>query len=185
MKRQLFVILITTTSLHATVFSNSITIHPYWETIESNRSHEKELGGKWMLVGSITFQKKSKEQAKLERMRLAWHGTPIHHLYGSLYKKLPNQKFVPIEQNVVCDSKWNKARQELILNFENNKQTLGPTSIFYLVLTVPQEIETTLKHGHFSLIDTDLPASFQTYSDDLKLDLAQFAAQDQNISAHA
>ncbi len=187
MKHHIMLVIIASSSLHATIPSDCLlSVAPHWDNIERNCTHEKEFGGKWMLVGSITFRKKSKEQTKLETMKLAWHGKRINHLDGSLYKKLPDKKFLPIEQNLVCDSAWNKARQELILNFKHNKQTLGPISIFYLVLTVPHEMEDTLRKGHFSVVKKELPALFQSKANLLKIDLAQLAHEkDRKISASA
>ncbi len=187
MKRPILIILIASSSLQGTIPSDClISVEPYWDNVETNNTREKELGGKWMLVGSITFRKKSKEQTKLDTMRLAWNGKRIKNLYGSLYKKLPDKKFLPIEQNLVCDSSWNTSRQELILNFKDNKQTLGPISIFYLVLTVPSEMESVLKNGSFSVVQKELPLSFQSRADHLKIDLAHLSCtKDHNISSRA
>jgi hypothetical protein len=185
MKHQIMLVIIASSSLQAATPSDCLlSVEPHWDNIESNCTHEKEFGGRWMLVGSITFRKKSKEQTKLETMKLSWHGKHIDHLYGSLYKKLPDKKFLPIEQNLVCDSAWNKARQELILNFKHNKQTLGPINIFYLVLTVPHEMEDTLRQGHFSVVKKELPAPFQSKANLFKIDLAQLSHEkDRKLSA--
>ncbi len=185
MKHQIMLAIFASSSLQAVIPSDCLlSVAPHWDNIERNCTHEKEFGGKWMLVGSITFRKKSKQQTKLESMKLAWHGKRIDHLCGSLYKKLPDKKFLPIEQNLVCDSAWNKARQELILNFKHNKQTLGPISIFYLVLTVPQEMEDTLRKGHFSVVKKELPTPFQSKANLLKIDLAHLSSEkDRKISA--
>ena len=186
MKQTLILILVVSSAAQARGPSDClISVEPQWKNIESNCTRNDQCGGKWILVGSITFRKKSKEQTKLEHMKLAWHGEQINHLNGSLYKKLPKKHFMDIEQNLVCDSSWNKARQELILNFEDNKQTLGPLNIFYLVLTVPSEVEPALRHGSFSVSKTDLPPSFQSQAAPLKLDLAHLSrVKDRNISAH-
>jgi hypothetical protein len=138
---------------------------------------ERDLGGKWILVGSITFHKKSKEVAKLEKISFEWHGDPIDHLSGSLYKKIPEKQFMPIEDNLVCDGSWNKLNQCLILDFNNRKQTLGPRNIFYLVFTVPESIEPALKSGYFNLVQTNLPDTLYKNDQDLKLDLAQLHMQ--------
>ncbi|EKD48882.1 MAG: hypothetical protein ACD_64C00088G0004 [uncultured bacterium] len=183
MKQQILVILIMSSSLQAVIPSDClISVTPHWENIESSCKHEKEFCSKWMLVGSITFRKKSKEKTKLETMRLSWHGKHIAHLDGSLYKTIPGKKFLPLEENLVSDSSWNATRQELILNFQDNKQTLGPISIFYLVLTVPDTIQSTLKQGHFSLVKQALPTCFQPQAEKLTIDLAQLTKKDQNIS---
>ncbi len=187
MKQTLILILVASSAAQAGAPSDClISVEPQWKNIENNCKRADQCGGKWILVGSITFRKKSKEQTKLEHMKLSWHGKQINHLYGSLYKKLPEKRFMPIELNLICDSSWNKARQELILNFEDNKQTLGPLNIFYLVLTVPTEIEPTLRQGHFSMSKPDLPLSFRSQAAPLKLDFAHLSrVKDRNISAHA
>ena len=185
MKQQILLLIFASSSLYATIPTDClISVTPHWQSVESSCKHEEEFCSKWILVGSITFRKKSKNPIKLESLRLAWNGKRINHLDGSLYTKVPGKKFLPIEQNLVSDSNWNKGRQELIFNFQDNKQTLGPTSIFYLVLTVPKDIQDTLKRGHFSVIKQALPPAFQRKAGSLKIDLAQLsAAKDQNLSA--
>lgn len=150
-----------------------ILLVPHWDNLEKNNMMERDLGGAWILVGSITFHKKSKEVAKLETISLEWHGDHINHLSGSLYKKNSEKQFMPIEDNLICDGSWNKRNQRLVLNFNDRKQTLGPCSIFYLVFSVPESIEPTLKTGHFSLTQTNLPEALYKNNQDLKLDLAQ------------
>ena len=153
-----------------------VLLAPLWDNLEKNNMHEKQFGGKWILVGSITFHKKSKLSAKLEKISLTWHGNYIDHLSGSLFKKVPDKKFMPIEDNLLCDGSWNKTEQRLILDFNDRKQTLGPRNIFYLVFTVPESIESKLKSGYFSLTQTNLPDTFYSNNQDMKLDLAQLNA---------
>ena len=167
----------TTTSLCIYAAECDILLVPLWDNLEKNNMIERDLGGKWMLVGSITFHKKSKEVVKLEKISLEWHGDPINHLSGSLYKKIPKKQFLPIEDNLVCDGSWNKLNQCLVLDFNNRKQTLGPRNIFYLVFTVPESIEPALKSGYFNLVQTNLPDTLYKNDQDLKLDLAQLHTQ--------
>ncbi len=71
MKHQIMLVIIASGSLQATIPSDCLlSVEPHWDNIESNCKHEKELGGKWMLVGSITFRKKSKDETKLQTMKL-------------------------------------------------------------------------------------------------------------------
>lgn len=170
----------TATSLCLYAADCDILLVPHWDNLEKNNMTERDFGGAWILVGSITFHKKSKNVAKLAKMSLEWHGDHIDQLSGSLYKKTPEKKFMPIEENLVCDSSWNRRNQRLMLNFDDRKQTLGPCNIFYLVFNVPESIESTLKNGYFSLTQTNLPAALHKNNQDLKLDLAQ--AQEQNVS---
>lgn len=187
MKLQIVLVLFATSSLQGIVPTAClISVAPHWQSVESSCKYEDEFCSKLMLVGSITFRKKSKEPMKLQTMRVAWHGKRIDHLDGSLYTKIPGKKFLPIEKNLVSDSSWNKARQELIFNFQDNPQTLGPASIFYLVLTVPNSIAQTLKGGHFSVVKQVLPQSFQRKAGSLKIDLAHLCSlQDRNLSPAA
>ena len=158
----------------ATATDCMISMEPQWHNICTDPDHIVRFGGKWIVVGSITFRKKSKDPAKLGLLKLAWHGENIDHLHGSLYKKIPDKEFLAIEQNLVCDSNWNKARQEMVLDFRDNLQTLGPLNIFYLVLTVPPAMENRIKSGSFSLLNRALPESLQTNREPLKLDIAQY-----------
>lgn len=163
----------TATSLYVYATDCDVLLVPRWDNLEKNNMIERDLGGRWILVGSITFHKTSKEVAKLSRISLEWHGNHIDHLSGSLYKKNSEKRFMPIEENLVCDGSWNKRNQRLTLDFHDRKQTLGPRNIFYLVFTVPEAIEPKLKTGYFSLSDTNFPEAFYKKEQDLKLDLAQ------------
>jgi len=148
-----------------------IILEPIWQDLEGNAARSCEFDGKWILAGSITFRKKAKESVNLSRLYLHWTGAKIGHLLGSLYKKNLDEDFLPIEKNLVCDGTWNTAQQTLMLNF-SKQQTLGLTNIFYLVLTVPEHLESTIRHGRFDLVDNCLPESFQPCSVNQKLSLA-------------
>ncbi len=175
MKRTIVAILLSQSLFCPIVASDClISMEPQWDNLCKDPDHIVRFGGKWIVIGSISFRKKIKDPTKLEKLKFAWHGKPIDHLHGSLYKKLPEKDFLAIEQNLVCDSSWNKARQEMTLDFHNNQQSLGPLNIFYLVLTVPPMLEDTIKSGHFSLLKHGLPVSFQNQAHALKLDIAQY-----------
>ena len=155
---------------HVLVGTNChVCVEAKWDNLEQSSQKEKKFGGKLMLIGSITFRKQCKECIKIDKLVLKWHGKPIDSLCGSLYRKLPEKEFKPIQENLICDASWNKNTQSLILNFEN-QQTLNAFNIFYLVLTIPDELENTLKAGHFMLPDTSLPD--QINFTEKKLDLA-------------
>ena len=149
-----------------------INLEPKWENLEKN-TKSKKFGGKWILVGGITFRKKSgvKEKCCLETMVLQWNGQPVEKLQGSLYVKLPEKNFLPIEENVLSDGQWNKANQTLTFTFTNRKQTLGPINVFYVVLTIPEELESVLQNGHFSLVTNTLPEPFQQAAKENKTNL--------------
>ncbi len=84
---------------------------------------------------------------------------------------------MPIEDYLVWDGSWNRTHQRLVLDFHDKKQTLGPRNVFYLVFTVPESIEPSLKNGYFSLTKTNLPDALYKNNQDLKLDLAQVHTQ--------
>lgn len=148
-----------------------VCVEAKWNNLEQCSKQEQLFGGKLMLVGSFTFRKQCKEPIKLDKLILEWHGKKINSLCGSLYKKFPERNFVPIQENLVCDALWNKSTQTLILDFEN-EQTLNTISIFYLVLSVPKELEQTLKDGYFTLRNSDLPDQITFAEKKLNLALA-------------
>lgn len=138
----------------------NVILTPQWQDLESNAENAKQFGGKWILAGNITFKKKAKDTVHLNRIYLQWEGSPIDNLVASLYKCEPDKEFLPIQENLICDGLWNKAQQTLMLNFDK-KETLGFTNIFNLVLTVPENLEHTLKRGSFDLMPTYLPEPFK------------------------
>lgn len=148
-----------------------ITIKAKWCDLDGNCTKSADFGGKWILVGSITFKKRSKDPIYIENITLHWNGEPIDNLVGSLYKKNLDKDFLPIEENLMCDSIWNKTKQQLILNFDE-RENLGPTTIFYLVLTVPETLEPLLKNGSFCIEETCLPKAFKHCAHHEKLSLA-------------
>ena len=148
-----------------------ITLTPKWSVLDGNRTKATDFGGKWILVGSITFKKRSKDPIAIESITLQWNGDSIDNLIGSLYKKTPDKDFLPIEDNLVCDAVWNKKKQVIIFNFDE-RENLGPTTVFYLVLTVPEAIESLLKTGSFCLEKQCLPGPFKHCAQQEKLSLA-------------
>lgn len=149
----------------------SITLKPKWRDLDGNSTKAAQFGGKWILVGSITF-KRCKDPIFIETINLHWNGEPLDNLIASLYRKnLDKELFMPIEENLVCDGIWSKNKQTLILNFDE-KENLAPTTVFYLVLTVPEDIEPILTMGSFSLEDQCLPKPFKQCAQQEKLSLA-------------
>jgi len=148
-----------------------ITIKSKWCDLDGNCTKSADFGGKWILVGSITFKKRSKSPIFIENITLHWNGDALDNLVGSLYKKSLDKDFLPIEANLICDGLWNKNKQRLILNFDE-KENLGPTTIFYLVLTIPESIEPVLKKGFFYIEEQCLPKAFKHCAHDEKLSLA-------------
>ncbi len=148
-----------------------ITLKPKWRDLDGNSTKAAQFGGRWILVGSITF-KRCKDPICIETINLHWNGDHLDNLVASLYKKnLDKELFIPIEENLICDGIWNKSKQTLILNFDE-KESLAPTTVFYLVLTVPEEIEPILKKGSFCLEEQCLPKPFKQCAQQEKLSLA-------------
>lgn len=149
----------------------SITLEPIWKDLESNQAATQQFGGKWILIGSITFKKKSGETVFLHNLRLQWKGSAITTLFGTLYKKVDGKTFLPLEENMICDGTWYPHDQSLVLNF-NKKITLGISNTFYLVLTVPEDVEQQLKKGYFALDEKMLPEPFIQYMHGQQIALA-------------
>jgi hypothetical protein len=154
-----------------TIDNCDIILKPKWKTLGCNDNKCADFGGKWVNVGSITFKKRSKEPIFVDEINLSWHGEHLDNLIGSLYRKNAGKNFLAIEKNLVCDGKWNPKTQTLILDF-NTEEKLAPTNIFYLVLTVPDAVETILKKGYFSLENNCLPRPFKQCAQNEKLILA-------------
>lgn len=153
----------------------SISMQPCWKCLDDGSPGScKQFGGKWVLVGNITFKKRSlKDSLYLQQLTLMWHGPHINQLSASLYKKNfdPTKKeFLPIDEYLVCDGMWNKAKQALILTFDA-KQTVGALEVFYLVLTVPDGLEYILQQGSFHLQTSDLPNTVAQKQESLPLQL--------------
>jgi hypothetical protein len=149
----------------------NITLKSKWYDLDENCTKATEFGGKWILVGSIIF-KRCKDPISIQTINLHWNGDPLDNLIASLYKKnLDKENFLPIEENLICDGIWNKSKQTLVLHF-NEKENLAPTTVFYLVLTVPESIEPILKKGSFCLEEQCLPKPFKQCAHNEKLTLA-------------
>ena len=173
MRHVVIILLLSSGALNGAIPTEcAISMEPRWDQLTS-QVPEYVRGGKSIVVGSITFRKKCKYPAKLETITLAWHGKPIEKLSGSLYKKIPDKPFAPLESNFVADSSWNQTKQKLHFSFSDNKQSLGPTNIFYVVLTVPPGLERTLRNGSFSLSHHNLPDMFAIKQDQMRFNLVQ------------
>lgn len=153
------------------VESFDITLKSKWQELCNNNNKCTDFGGKWVLVGSITFKKRSKDPFSIDKIKLHWQGEKLSNLTASLYKKNLAKEFLAIEDNLICDGIWNEKKQTLMLNFDE-KENLGPTTVFYLVLTVPETIESLLKKGHFCLENNCLPHPFKQCAQNEKLFLA-------------
>jgi len=153
---------LTTLTSHTNHDPCKVVVQAKWQNLENNPKRIKRFGGKWILVGSIVFKKRSSDIIYLDEIQLTWKGKPIDNLVGSLYEKHDMSSFLPIEKYLICDSQWKQSTQQLLLRF-NNPLTLGAVNTFYLVLTVPQNIEPILKKGHFAVEQAGLPFPYRQY----------------------
>jgi len=148
-----------------------VLLEAKWENLDSNPQRIKKFGGKWILVGSITFKKRSSEVLFLDEIQLTWEGDQIPRLTGSLYQKNDTSAFLPIEKYFLCDSLWKSSTQQMLLKF-HQPITLGSVNTLYLVLTVPEELENKLKKGKFKLEHVGLPMRYRQYVEGHSLSIA-------------
>jgi hypothetical protein len=141
-----------------------IVLMPEWTLLSNNKNNASLSGERWVLVGTITFKKKSKEPLALSKLVLNWNGSFLDTMTASLY-----QKPVFIEENIISDGIWNKARQVIIFNFD--KITLHPTTTFYLVLTIPTTKIDLFKNSCLSCCPECLPQQFKEAAQSLSLPL--------------
>lgn len=133
-----------------------LNIVPQWHNLDQNEERCEEFGGAWIEAGVITLRKKTRESINMTHLILSWQGEELEHLIGSLYQRKPNKDFMPIEQNLICDSNWQQSGQKLIFKF------LQPLSLdvlteLRLVLTVPQDMQDKLKNGSLKVEADYLP----------------------------
>jgi hypothetical protein len=156
MKHFLWAILfaVAATQIHAQQELFKITLEPLWHSLDGD--HHNNFGGKWIVVGSINFKKKSNENVQLSNLQLLWKGQKLNNLIASLYKKESNKPFLAIEENLICDGKWDQTRQKLILKF-NKYESLHAYDSYYLVLTIPATLESIIAQGSFEIDHALLP----------------------------
>ncbi|HEV2601313.1 MAG TPA: hypothetical protein VGT41_03375 [Candidatus Babeliales bacterium] len=165
-------LMISCLSLSASNNDFKLIIEPCWKDLEQCVYKTKFFGGKWILVGSITFKKKSKESVDLNHLYLHWIGHPMERLVASLYKQQSNCKdCMPLEENLVCDGIWNAKDQLLLFKF-NDPQKLGFVNRYYVVLTVPPFLEPIIQQGHFQINPYQLPEQFKQNIDSNNLCLS-------------
>lgn len=140
--------------------SVELTILSTWQELDANPDSIKQFGGKWILAGIIDVKKRSPQTIRLDKLILHWQGNHIPNLLGSLYKKDVDKKFIPLEENLICDSHWDGTSQNLILKFDTLLNLEAHTTLF-LVLTIPADVEHTLLQGSFRLESTALPLLLQ------------------------
>lgn len=175
MKRTFFILLSAIINLSCMISyardNFEIVLKPKWQELGCNDNTCADFGGKWIIIGSITFKRRSKDPVFVDKINLRWHGEKLDNLIASLYRKTVGKEFLAIEENLICDGQWNQKTQTLILDFDEEEK-LGTTSVFYLVLTIPETIEPILKRGHFCLENGCLPRPFKECCQNGKLILA-------------
>lgn len=149
----------------------SLILESKWEDLEHNPEKTKLFGSQWILAGIITFKKKPNESVSLCQLHLSWHGNHIEKMSGSIYKKEPDKPFMPIEENLICDGTWSSSKQAFMFNFDKSHK-LGPTNNYYLVLTVPLAMKSSLQGGYFSLESECLPEQYQSCAQNCSLNLS-------------
>jgi hypothetical protein len=164
--------------LYATENSD-IILKSKWKELCNNNQKCTDFGGKWVVVGSITFKKRCKQRIFVDKLNLCWQGENIDNLTASLYRKKQAKDFLAIEDNLICDGLWSQKTQTLIFDFDKEK-CLDPTTVFYIVLTIPSCTEAVLKKGQFCLENSCLPAPFKECAEKEKL---IFAVNDKSYSS--
>lgn len=150
-----------------------ITIESLWKNLETPRE-TKLFGSQWILAAIVTFKRtpELKEITVINKLEFAWDGPIINNLSASLYKKFPNKDFLPTEDSLICDGKWNNTNQKLSFSFDDER--LDPVTRFYIVVTIPDIIANQLQKGSFNLLQNSLPEELKQYSennnDDKELD---------------
>ncbi len=146
-----------------TMFAScKIESHCTWQNLDEGQSitAQQAFGGKWILAATITFKRKSADDIYVSLLDLSWQGIPLTKLNATLFRCDLDKPFVPLEENVVADGTWSQDKQMLRFSFKE-KERLQATHTFGLVLTVPSDLETTIKTGYFNLVPTSLPQPLQ------------------------
>lgn len=152
-------------------FAAQLNIKPSWHMVNERTTITDQLGGNWVLVGVLNFKKKTRDTIFLDQLEIIWEGDPLKSLPATLYKKQADKPFLPLQDYVICDGIWNAHRQEIIFKFEKPYQLNGATC-FYLVLTIPDHLEPTIRKGAFSIKHTALPELLKTCLDTKRCSLS-------------
>ncbi|OQA35756.1 MAG: hypothetical protein BWY54_00446 [Candidatus Dependentiae bacterium ADurb.Bin331] len=137
------------------------TLTPEWKNLESNRVLRERYGSTWILACTIEIKKITTHQSLfLEKLLLSWRGTPLEHLTASLYKKPIDRDFMPLQENLICESCWHEKAQQIIFKL-NQPFALETHTILCLVLTVPQTMVPSLEKGYFEVERSSLPLLIQ------------------------
>lgn len=131
------------------LFSLSATVT--WKDFTLSPSVDQFCPKRWVWTGMITL--KSKEPVNLQELHLQWRGEKIEKLQASLYqKKDTDRHLIPIQENLVCDGRWNAKKQNL--TFFLDKKIIA-TNKYYLFLSFSEKDAPRVKHGAFVIPDKD------------------------------
>ncbi len=122
--------------------------------------HADRFGGEWVLIGKIKFGKGTPVPIQLYEINLKWHGSTLKEMIGSLYRKVSHKPFMPTNDYFIADSYWDPDAQTLHFKFDE-PDDLGQANTYYLVLTVPEDLQDNLNYGRFELLPTGLPKEFR------------------------
>lgn len=134
-----------------------------WQNLDDSGTsleNQQTFGGKWILAATITFKKRTPDDIYFTMLDLEWQGISLSKLNATLFRCDPDRPFVPLEENVIADGSWSEHHQMLRFAFKE-KERLQTTHTFGLVLTIPAELEKTIKTGHFNLVPATLPKPLQ------------------------
>ncbi len=138
---------------HALVETNKTFNHDFfslsttstWKEYRLHVAHSSLDKKKWAWACSLTLR--SKQPIKLTTLTLKWQGLPLTHLAASLYQKKEREhSVIPIEQNLVCEGKWNAQQQQLVFTLD---EKIVAVNKYHLLLSFPNKLEHRVKSGSF------------------------------------
>lgn len=158
------VCLVSTTTLFSYAFACAhfctLQTMPEWENLEKRLTTSERFGTKLILIGSLMFKKKAPEPIVLNHLQLQWHGVPLSQLSASLYQKKDSTKLIPIEDNLISDGQWLSTKQKILFRF-NKPYHLTAHTQFYIVVSIPPELEQNLQLGSFTIEKSSMPDLLQ------------------------
>ncbi|MFA5075130.1 MAG: hypothetical protein WC436_03430 [Candidatus Babeliales bacterium] len=127
------------------------TTNTWFEYMHQNNLQNNLINS--ALVGLLTF--KAKNPFKLQQLELKWHGSYINSnkISASLYKKKERENIlIPVEENLICDGKWDKKKQQITFHMQ---EKLISVKKYYLLLSFPQNLRQKLRTGNFLIINSE------------------------------
>ncbi|MCF7799730.1 hypothetical protein K9L05_03280 [Candidatus Babeliales bacterium] len=131
------------------------TTNTWFEFAQQNHQNNLQnnlIDSAW--IGLLTF--KSKNTIKLDQLALKWSGNYINSnkISASLYKKKEKDNIlIPVEENLICDGKWDKNKQRI--TFNNMQEKLISVKKYYLLVSFPQNLKQQIRSGNFLITKND------------------------------